>query len=219
MVQKNSKMLIMILSVLMVGLIVSTAPATVAAGDWGNLDAGNEIKWKVVPDPVSYPDTVLYMTVDIVGISGTDMTYNFQVTVVYDSSTSSWSGTDTDDEMVMFVYSQSYLQKEKADAEADASMTWESANHNWKGTNYKTHHLKWVSSGDNFEQWIDTGSGITLELTRTIGGTAYTIVILESTTAKLTKAGFCLGTVLIAFVSVATLVSYSLARYQKKKRT
>jgi hypothetical protein len=44
--------------------------------------------------------------------------------------------------------------------------------------------------------------------------------ILVSTTADLTESGGggCLGTMLIAMVSVVTLVSYSLIRYQKKKR-
>ena len=214
---KNSKLLLIISSVLMVCLIVSTAPTAVAAGDWGTLDSGDEMKWKMVPDPVDHPETVLYMEVEIIGISGTDMTYDFAVTVVYDSSTTSWSGTDTDDEVVFFAYSQSELQKMKADADADPDMTWTETDFSWKGDNYETYYAKAIDNSDTFESWIDKGTGIMLEMRWTTGGTTYTVVILESTTASLTSAGFCLGTVLIAFVSVATLVSYSLIRYRKRK--
>ena len=45
----------------------------------------------------------------------------------------------------------------------------------------------------------------------------YTLMELLSTTASLTESGVCLGTILIALVSVATLVSISIVRYQKKK--
>ena len=214
---KNSKLLIIFISVLMVCLIVSTAPTAVAAGDWGTLDAGDEMKWKLVPDPVDYPNTLMYMEVEVVGISGTDMTYNYQVTVVYDSSTYSWSGTDTDDEVVFFAFSQSELQKMKADAETDPDVTWTETDFSWKGDNYETYYAKAIDNSDTFESWIDKGTGIMLEMRWTTGGTTYTVVILESTTASLTSAGFCLGTVLIAFVSVATLVSYSLIRYRKRK--
>ena len=215
---KNSKLLIIFISVLMVCLIVSTAPTAVAAGDWGTLDAGDEMKWKLVPDPVDYPNTLMYMEVEVVGISGTDMTYNYQVTVVYDSSTYSWSGTDTDDEVVFFAFSQSELQKMKADAETDPDVTWTETDFSWKGDNYETYYVKSIDNSDTYESWIDKGSGITLEMRWTTGGTTYTMLILESTTASLASAGFCLGTILIAFVSVATLVAYSIVRYQKKKR-
>jgi len=203
----------------MVCLIVSTAPTAVAAGDWGSVDAGDEMKWKVVPDPEDNPNMLIYMEVEVVGISGTDMTYNYQVTYTDGSSTYSWSGTDTDDEVVFFVFSQSELQKMKADAETDPDITWSETNFSWKGDNYETYYTKVVDGSDTYESWIDRSSGIMLEMRWTTDGTTYTGIILEDTTADLTEAGFCLGTVLIVFVSIATLVSYSLVRYQKKKRT
>jgi len=202
----------------MVCLLVSTATTTVAAGDWGNLDAGDEMKWKLVADPVDNPNTLMYIEVEVVGISGTDMTYNFQITVVFDSSTYSWSGTDTDDEVVFFVFSQSELQKDKADAEADPDITWTETNFSWQGDNYETYYVKAIDNSDTYESWIDKGTGIMLEMRWTTGGSTYTVLTLESTTASLSSAGFCLGTVLIAFVSVATLVAYSIVRYQKRKK-
>ena len=210
--RKNGKILISLISVLMVCLIVSTAPATVAAGDWGNLEVGDKIKWKWTIGGSN--ETISYIEMEIIDISGTDMTYDYQRTIVRHfetySYTYSYSGTGTDDEKIYFVYSQSRLQRDKADAEL--------ANYNWNGTNYKTYHFKWDGVEHYFEEWIDTGTGITLEITRTHGETTYTEVILESTTARLTKAGFCLGTILIAFVSIAAFASYSLARHQERKK-
>jgi len=216
---KYSKFLIVVTSVLMVCLLVSTATTTVAAGDWGNLDAGDEMRWKLVADPVDNPNTLMYIEVEVVGISGTDMTYNFQVTVVFDSSTYSWSGTDTDDEVVFFAFSQSELQKMKADAETDPDVTWTETDFSWQGDNYETYYAKTIDNSDTYESWIDKGTGITLEIRWTTGGSTYTVLILESTTASLSSAGFCLGTVLIAFVSVAAIVAYSTIFYKKRKRT
>ena len=217
MVRKKAKVLISIISIVMVCLLVSTATTTVAAENWGNLKIRDEIKWKVVPDPVDNLTSVAYLELKIMGFSGDDMAYKYTVTIVYDSSTHTQSGTDTADEEAWFVFSQSYLQKMKAAAEEDPNTTWTETNFSWKGTNYKAHYAKTIFDDGGFiEAWVDQGTGILFVMRGT--ATPQTVE-LESTTASLTKAGFCLGTVLIAFVSVATLVSYSIVRYGKKKRT
>ena len=67
------------------------------------------------------------------------------------------------------------------------------------------------------EYWWDTGTGVLFENKGSNDAGESLEVMLVSTTADLTEAGgVCLGTLLIALVSVVTLVSYSLVRYQKK---
>ena len=209
--RKKAKVLISLISALMVCLLASTATTTVAAGDWGNLEAGDEMEWKAVPP--DDPDVILYWELEIVGISGADMTYNYQATAVSDSSTYSWSGTETDQDIVWFILSQSFLQKAKAAPDSKET------NFNWEGTNYKAYYLKQtLDGGDTDEHWVDQGTGIIFETQRTTGGTTHTRLELMSTTADLTEAGgICLGTLFIALVSVSTVVSYSLVRYRKRK--
>ena len=55
---KKAKVLISLISALMVCLLVSTATTTVAAGDWGNLEAGDEMKWEA--SPPDNPDQVIH---------------------------------------------------------------------------------------------------------------------------------------------------------------
>jgi len=217
MARKKAKVLISFISIVMVFLFASTATTTVAAENWGNLEVRDVMKWKLVPDPVDNPDLVVYLELRVMGFSGDDMAYSYTGTAHYDSTTKIiWSGQTTDDEEAWYVFSQSYLQKMKVAAEDDPNETWTETNFSWKGTNYKTHYVKRIDDGGNIEAWIDQGTGILFEMQ---GTTPPQTVELESTTASLTKAGFCLGTILIAFVSVATLVSYSIVRYGKKKRT
>ncbi len=222
MVRKKAKVLISFISALIVFLLASTATTTVAAGDWGNLKVRDEIEWKIVPDPVDFPDLAVYVELKITGFREADMAYRYSMTAVNDSSTDviHTDAQGTADEEAWYVFSQSYLQKMKAYAEDDPNMTWTETDFNWKGTNYKAYYLKRIDDGGIFEGWMDQGTGISFEIWWTIGGTTYTYVELERTTANLTETeGLCLGTILIAFVSVSTLVSYSIARYKKKKRT
>ncbi len=218
--RRNSKFLISIISVVMVCLLLSTATTTVAAGDFGNLETGDEMSWKLDWEPTDPTSPVTYIEVKILDISGTVLTYSYKTTVTYDSTSSTDEGTYSDSSAIIFMlYPQSYLQQMKADAEANADSTYSEANFNWKGGRYKTHYFKYVdSSGDSLELWFDRDTGILFEWRFTTGGTAQTWIELQSTTASLTKAGICFGTILISLASVTTLVAISLVRYQKKKK-
>ncbi len=220
MMRRNSKFLISIISAVIVCLLLSTATTTIAAGDFGNLETGDEMSWKLDWDPTDPTSPVTYIEVKILDISGTVLTYSYKTTVTYDSTSSTDEGTYSDSSAIIFMlYPQSYLQQMKADAEANADSTYSEANFNWKGGRYKTHYFKYVdSSGDILELWFDRDTGILFEWRFTTGGTAQTWIELQSTTASLTKAGICFGTILISLVSVTTLVAISLVRYQKKKK-
>ena len=220
---RNSKILISISSVFIVFLLASTATTTVATGDWGNLEAGDEIRWKHYLNPKGDPEYVLYQNAEILDISGTDVTVKYEGTYVDPPSSFTTSGTYTTKEHFNFAYSQSYLQKLAADAEANPDWAWATTEHEWNGKDYKTYYWKWTWGSIVYEYWFDQDTGITFETTMTYGGSTYVVTELLSTTANLTEAGiiagYCLGTLLIALVSVTTLVSYSLIQYQKKKRT
>jgi hypothetical protein len=221
---KNSRLFIVIISVLMVCFIVSTAPTTVAAGDWGTLKSDDRIEWKTYLEPVEDPSYVLYDEVEIISINGKDLTYKYNYTTVSDVDVAfTLNGTRTDQEYISYIYSQSYLQQMETDADADPNKSWTTANYDWKGINYKTYHFKEKANDIPYESWIDQNTGIVFEIRFTMEGATYKITELLSTTAILTKAGIlggiCLGTVLIALVSATTLISYSIIRNQKKKRT
>jgi len=220
---RKSRILISILSVFMVCLLANMATTTLATGDWGNLEAGDEMRWKHYMNPMSDPDHVLYQNVEILDISGTDVTIKYEGTYVDPPSSFTTSNTYTTKESFNFAYSQSYLQKLAADAEANPDWAWTTTEHEWNGKDYKTYYWKRTWGSIIYEHWYDQDTGITFEATMTYGGTTYLVLELLSTTANLTEAGiiagYCLGTLLIALVSVTTLISYSLVRNQKKKRT
>ena len=220
MARKKARVLISFVIVYMVFLLVSSATTTVAAENWGNLKVRDEMKWKLVPDPVDNPDSVVYLELRIMGFSGDEMAYKYTMTAVYDSSTEilDEESPGSSDEDAWYVFSQGYLQKMKTYAEEDPNMTWTETEFNWKGTNYKAYYMKQIDDLGIFEGWIDQGTGISFEIWRTISGTTYTYLELERTTATLTRTGLCLGTIFIAFISVATFISFSVVRYKKKKR-
>ncbi|MHA2173057.1 MAG: hypothetical protein ACXAB7_24645, partial [Candidatus Kariarchaeaceae archaeon] len=76
--RRNSKLLISIISVVMVCLLLSTATTTVATGDFGNLEAGDEMSWKLDWDPTDPTSPVTYIEVKILDISGTVFTYSYK---------------------------------------------------------------------------------------------------------------------------------------------
>ncbi len=97
-------------------------------------------------------------------------------------------------------------------------------NYNFDGTNYEAAYFEYEETEEGVEWttevWIDSGAGILFEAQGSSDQGDSLEIQLVSTTATLTSAGgLCLGTMLIALVSVTTLVSFSLVRYHKKKRT
>jgi hypothetical protein len=204
---RNSKILISLISVLMIGLLVSTATTTVAAGEWGNLAVGDTMEWDTDISILTDEGTAdLSFSTQMEVLEINDGTIKVKMTIAFGSS------TETDDDWRPFIASQSQL----------AGLSTE--NYNYEGTNYEAAYIQITETEDNaewtFELWYDTGSGILFEEKGTSDQGESIDIILVSTTSDLTESGgLCLGTILIALVSVTTLVSYSLIRYQKRKRT
>ena len=208
---RKSKILISILSVFMVCLLASTATTTMAAGEWGNLAVGDTMEWDTDATAVTDEGTwTLEFTTKMEILRINDGTLKAKMSISFDGS--SFSSTETDDDFRPFIATQSQLAGESTQ------------NYNFDGTNYEAAYIQITEIEDNaewtFELWFDTGTGVLFEEKGTSDQGDSLNMILISTTADLTEAGgLCLGTILIALVSVTTLVSYSLIQYQKKKRT
>lgn len=208
---KNRKYLIGVISVLMVCLLASTATTTVAAGEWGNLAVGDTMQWDTDATAVMDEGTwTLEFTTQMEILEINDGTVKAKMSISFGGS--SFTSTETDDDFRPFLYSQSQLEGASTE------------NYNFDGTNYDAANIEYEETEDgttyNMEVWVDTGTGVLFEAAGESDAGDLLEIMLVSTTADLTESGgVCLGTLLIALVSVATMVSYSLVRYQKKKRT
>jgi len=209
--ERNSKVLISIICALMICLLASTATTTVAAGEWGNLAVGDTMEWDTDATAVTDEGTwTLEFTTTMEILEINDGTVKAKMAISFGGS--SFTSTETDDDFRPFVYSQSQLEGASTQ------------NYDFDGTNYEAAYIEYEETEDGttwtMEVWIDSGTGVLFEAVGDSDAGDSLEVLLVSTTADLTEAGgVCLGTLLIALVSVATLVSYSLVRYQKKKRT
>jgi hypothetical protein len=208
---RNSKILISFISVLMICLLVSTATTTVAAGEWGNLAVGDRMEWDTEATAVMDEGTwTLEFTTQMEILEINDGTVKAKMSITFGGST--FTDTETDDDFRPFLYSQEQLEGASTE------------NYNFDGTNYEAANIEYEDTEDgttyNMEVWVDTGTGVLFEASGESDAGDSLEIMLSSTTADLTESGgVCLGTLLIAFVSVVTMVSYSLVRYQKKKRT
>ncbi|MFX1520583.1 MAG: hypothetical protein ACFFCD_11760 [Promethearchaeota archaeon] len=208
--RKREKILLSILSVFVVCLLASTATTTVAAGEWGNLAVGDTMEWDVDTTTVMEDESTfsLEFTTQMEILEINDGTVRAKTAVSAFGST--FTSTDTNDDWRPFLYSQSQLEGAPTE------------NYNFDGHNYEAANINYEETEDGtawtMEVWIDSGTGILFEAQGSSDAGDSLELMLTSTTADLTEAGgICLGTLLIAFVSVATLVSYGLIRYQKKK--
>ena len=208
---RNSKILISVISVFMIWLLASTATTTVAAGEWGNLAVGDRMEWDTDATAVMDEGTwTLEFTTQMEILEINDGTVKAKMSISFGGS--SFTSTETDDDFRPFLYSQSQLEGASTE------------NYNFDGTNYDAANIEYEETEDGttwtMEVWVDTGTGVLFEAVGDSDAGDSLEVMLVSTTADLTEAGgVCLGTILIALISVATMVSYSLVRYQKKKRT
>ena len=206
---RNSKILISVISVFMICLLASTATTTVAAGSWGNLAVGDTMEWDTDATAVMDEGTwTLEFTTKMEILEINDGTVKAKMEISFGGS--SFTSTETDDDFRPFLYSQSQLEGASTE------------NYNFDGTNYEAAYIEYEETEDGttwtMEVWIDTGTGVLFEAAGDSDAGDSLEVMLVSTTADLTETGgVCLGTILIAFISVVTLVSYSLVRYQKKK--
>jgi hypothetical protein len=207
----RAKILLSILSVFVVCLLASTATTTVAAGEWGNLAVGDTMEWDADTTTVMDDDSTfsLEFTTQMEILEINDGTVRAKTAVSAFGST--FTSTETDNDWRPFLWSQSQLEGASTQ------------NYNFDGTNYEAAYFEYAETEDgtayNMEVWVDTGTGILFKAQGSSDQGDSLEVQLVSTTANLTSAGgLCLGTLLIAFVSVATLVAYSIVRYQKKKK-
>ena len=209
--RKNSKILISVISVLMICLLVSTATTTVAAGEWGNLAVGDRMEWDTDATAVMDEGTwTLEFTTQMEILEINDGTVKAKMSITFGGST--FTDTETDDDFRPFLYSQEQLEGASTE------------NYNFDGTNYEAANMEFEETQDgityNMEIWVDTGTGVLFEADGESDAGDNIEIMLSSTTADLTESGgVCLGTILIALVSVTTLVSYSVIRYQKRKRS
>jgi hypothetical protein len=224
--RKNRKKIITVIIALMIVLLTSTATTTVAAGNWGNLVVGDEITWRHWPyeDPPLDPDTGLYYAIKIIAISDPDITYEYsRGEILAGTITIDDTGNFTNDWALMVGgfyggLSQNALNAARAAAAADTSVEFREEDYTWEGITCETYYMRTDYSGVVYEWWVDQDTGIILNVQRTTGGTTIITHELLSTTANLTRAGICLGTIFIALISVTTLATYSLVRFQKKKK-
>ncbi|WP_287589128.1 hypothetical protein [Candidatus Borrarchaeum sp.] len=205
----REKFLLSILSVFMVCLLASTATTTVAAGEWGNLAVGDTMEWDTDATTVMEDESTwsLEFTTQMEILEINDGTVRAKTAMSLFGST--FTSTETDDDWRPFLYSQSQLEGAPTE------------NYNFDGNNYEAANINYEETEDGttwtMEVWIDSGTGILFEAQGSSDRGDSLEVQLVSTTANLTSAGgLCLGTLLIAFASVATLVVISLVRYHKK---
>jgi hypothetical protein len=209
--ERNNRVLICIICTLMICLLASTATTTVAAGEWGNLAVGDTMEWDTDATAVMDEGTwTLEFTTQMEILEINDGTVKAKMSISLGGST--FTSTETDDDFRPFLYSQEQLEGAPTE------------NYNFDGTNYEAANIEYEETEDgttfNMEVWVDTGTGVLFEATGESDAGDSLEIMLSSTTADLTESGgVCLGTLLIALVSVVTMVSYSLVRFQKRKRT
>jgi hypothetical protein len=91
--------------------------------------------------------------------------------------------------------------------------------HNYEGVNYKAAYLEVTEDSTINKYWWDYDTGILFKRTWGESDTLYfTLMYTNADLTERTGRRFCLGTILIAFASVATLVSYNIKLYQKRKK-
>lgn len=201
-----------LLTVFMACLIISTATTTVTAADgWGTLKAGDEMRWQS-----SNYGTV---TMEILSVEG--KTISLELT---EGSTSVSRTIDADESLSSTNMMALFPWLIPVEQEGDFGFS--TTTYDFEGTTYQAYYAKVEYGGGAFtERWFDTNTGLLFEMRRTEADE--TVIVKEklvSSTADMAAStgsygsgtGGCLGTLLIALVSVTTLVSYSLL-WKKKK--
>lgn len=191
------KVIMGLFAVFMVCLIVSTATTTVtAAAYWGTLKTGDEMRWQS-----SQHGTV---TIKIVEVN--DELISVEL-----------NGNARDIDPNGFYGPAGLMPWIYPKEDQGGSIQ----NYEFEGTSYKTYYTK-TDHGDGSygEIWMDFDSGILFEWSYTeADGTKTVYEKLTYSTADMADAsggGGCLGTILIALVSVTAVVSYSVL-WKKKK--
>lgn len=189
---KHRKLLTSLLSLFMVCLIASMATTPVMTADWGTLKAGDEMTWK----DYETNETVKIKILEVNSELKVEKSYN-------DGEPFETTGTRP------WILSRTGL-------------TSDTQNYEWQGNTYKAYHRKADQGDGSFvETWRDFDTGILFKF-QTISASEETTVLAEllSSTADMAEVsgggGGCLGTLLIAMVSVTAIVAYGLIRYRRK---
>jgi len=201
------KVLMGLFVVFLVFLIANTATTTVADAYWGNLQVGDEMTWQVKPYTVDSSEYQYKYKMEILEISGEYLTCEIETTITLGGSEYTSSKTQT------VSPHGSYLTP------ASEITGYQTETYTFAGSNYKAAYTTSTAGDLTIEKWWDYSTGIMFESRVTTSeGDVHKDVELLSTTADLTEAGGgCLGTILIALVSVTTLVSYSVLRNKKQR--
>jgi len=211
----RNKSLLVIIGVFLIVLLTSTASNIVADTDWENLEVNDEIRWDTSPPSpmVLYPSS--YYEIKILEIRTEDLKVDHKsVGERHDGTTETILDEVTyldSSELWPFIYPVSLMQSN----DDIQTKTYE-----YEGVNYKAAYLEDDSTYVSVHRyWWDYNTGILFQ--RNFGESETIYYELEHTNADLTEStgiGFCMGTVLIAFASVATLISYNIKLSQKRKK-
>ncbi|MFX0077423.1 MAG: hypothetical protein ACFE96_18425 [Candidatus Hermodarchaeota archaeon] len=225
----NRKMLINCISVLTIVLLVTSATNTVADVDWGNLKSGDEMIWHWTPGFAHTGVRDAYYELEILEIGEESLTvdhhrYNLEGSDFEEYTIESGTAILGPDDLIYDLFDL-YELTTTLYWIYPVSMMRENENIQTKtiefnGNNYKAAYLKEESSDYQHEFWWDYNTGILFQYHQEPGPASVTDIRLEYTNADLTETtgrGFCLGTILIAFVSLTTLLIYSFVQYKKKK--
>ena len=186
-----------LLAVSMACLIASTSTTTVTAvPNWGTLSAGNEMQWQ----------SNSYGTVKMKVLNVEGKTITLEVTVSGDTNTHTLDADTTISELSL-AYVSPWLQS-KSYLEEDLRLP--TQNYEFEGVSYKAYY------SESSRSYRDFNTGILFESKSSDGTITNRLVSTNAYLAVSTISVGCLGTLLIALVSVTTVVSYSLL-WKKKK--
>jgi hypothetical protein len=207
------KILMGFLVVFMVFLIALTSVTTVTAQDgWGTLKTGDEMQWQ--------SEKFGTVKMKVLNVEGETISLELNEggsidTLIIAASEGVSSGKMQD------------IAPNLIAVENSGDYDFTTTTYDFEGTTYQAFYSKSEQASGAFaEWWYDTNTGILFELRRTEADDSVIVKEkLTSTTADLatssgsygTDTGSCLGTLLIALVSVTTVISYSLLLWKKKK--
>ncbi|MFX1301342.1 MAG: hypothetical protein ACFFDE_10455 [Promethearchaeota archaeon] len=188
-----------LLVVCLVCLIASTSITTTLAAEpsWGTLSIGNEIEW----ESNSYGNVEM----EVLDVEGKTIT--LEVTVSGNTETEILDADASITELNLAYVSPWLLPRSYL--EEDLSLSTQT--YVFDGVSYNAYY------SESSRSYRDVNTGILFESRSSDGTITNKLVSTDAYMAVATvSVGVCLGTLLIALVSVTALVSYSMIRLRKK---
>ncbi len=230
--RNHRKMLISSISALIIFLLVISATNTVADVDWGNLKVGDEMRWHWTPGFAHTAVRDSYYELEILEIGGESLRvdhhrYNL-IGTYFEEYTLKSGHTNLDPDDLIYEFDDIQELSTKLYWIYPVSLMRENKDiktrtYNFDGNNHKAAYIKEEdSSGIQHEFWWDYNTGILFEYDSDYRTASIIGIDLEYTNADLTdppRRLFCIGSMLVAFVPVTMLISYSIVRYYKKEKT